>query len=856
MVNILLVVKTFFLLFRSSVKQVVVFVLLFFVMLQQSGELLSTQVRYTDIQEQEFHSQATSALAYGHFQVAERLADSRSKSDPSGATLRAKLLIMRGQSVDAENLLAPIAQLNPSSIAGLEFGFLLVRMGRVGEALVFFEAVLISALRSQQAVDNYHGALAARFLGRYRQANQLFSNAAKALPNDPAIHTAWGNLFLEKYNNGSAAQSFQEALELDNDWGPAHLGMARVLADENPTAARVSAERVLHIDTNNVKAHLFVAEQEFGNGNTEAAQQSLKRVFEVNPTNLEAVSLMAAIAYLDDDTAEFEVQADLALKLNPAYGELYRVVGRHAARAYRFDEAVSLVRHALEVDPSNSRAQAELGMHLLRVGDEAEARVVLEQAFAQDPFDVITFNLLSMMDTLDQFETFQYGDIVLRLHPEEVPVLKDYMLSMAQEALDTLSAKYEMKVQGPILIEVFPRHDDFAVRNLGLPGLLGALGACFGRVVTMDSPRARVPGEFNWRATLWHEIAHVVTLQMSNQRVPRWLTEGISVYEEARARPAWGRDQEIAFAQALNNNSVLALKDLNSGFLKPETISLAYYEASLLVEHIVEFYGDMVLRNLVKAYGDGLDTEEALQKVELNFDILQTSFDKAIEVKFRDLRRALKPIEEESIPEDKTGQLDTLRRLADEYSDRFSVQFSLGIALREVGEIDAALEAFEKAAALVPMSTGIGSPLGIIAEIAEERGDYGRAMRELERLLEYDHTSVEVARKLASLAEAAGDQERMFIAHDRLIGIDPFDAIPHQSIGRLALARGETKIAIREFQIALAVGPIDKVEAYCDLAESYLLAGQVSEAKQAVLMALEMAPTYERAQDLLLRTIE
>ncbi len=114
--------------------------------------------------------------------------------------------------------------------------------------------------------------------------------------------------------------------------------------------------------------------------------------------------------------------------------------------------------------------------------------------------------------------------------------------------------------RGPILIEIFPVHDDFAVRNLGLPGLIGALGACFGRVVSIDSPHARQPGTFSWQATLWHELAHVITLQMSNQRVPRWLTEGISVYEEGRARPEWGRDMEVPFAVAMEQGKVLKLQ--------------------------------------------------------------------------------------------------------------------------------------------------------------------------------------------------------------------------------------------------------------------------------------------------------
>ena len=87
--------------------------------------------------------------------------------------------------------------------------------------------------------------------------------------------------------------------------------------------------------------------------------------------------------------------------------------------------------------------------------------------------------------------------------------------------------------------------------------MIGALGACFGRVVTMDSPKAREPGTFSWQATLWHELAHVVTLQLSNQRVPRWLTEGISVYEEGKARQEWGREMEVPFAMALQRKETL-----------------------------------------------------------------------------------------------------------------------------------------------------------------------------------------------------------------------------------------------------------------------------------------------------------
>ena len=199
------------------------------------------------------------------------------------------------------------------------------------------------------------------------------------------MHTAWGELFLEKYNNPDALRSFQDALQLDEDWAPALVGTARVLANENPPAARGAVERALGVDESNVAAHLFVAELELGDRNRGAAGASIERALEVNPRSLEALSLRAAVAWLEDRADDFAAEVERVLAINPAYGDVYRIAGSQTARAYRFPEAVSLVRRALEVEPGNTRAWADLGMHLLRTGDEPAARAALERSFADDP---------------------------------------------------------------------------------------------------------------------------------------------------------------------------------------------------------------------------------------------------------------------------------------------------------------------------------------------------------------------------------------------------------------------------------------------------------------------------------------
>ncbi|MYD87538.1 MAG: tetratricopeptide repeat protein [Acidobacteria bacterium] len=804
--------------------------------------------------DERFHRDATRALAHGDREAAAELAAGRDPSDPAAAALLARLLIDVGDYGQAEALLDPVAEANPGSVAGLEFARLLLGLGRAGEAVPFLEAVIVNGLNSFDGLSQYYGALASRAAGGFRRANTFLRGAARALPDDPAIHTAWGELFLEKYNNPDALQSFQDALELDEEWVPALVGMARVLANENPPVARGAVERALGIDESSVGAHLFVAELELGDRNRDAARESIDRALAVNPRSLEARSLLAAIAWLEDRSDDFAAEVDRVLEINPAYGDVYRIAGSQTARAYRFPEAVDLVRRALELDPDNTRAYAELGMHLLRTGDEPAARVALERSFEDDPYDVVTFNLLQMMDNLDEFETIESGDLVVRLHPDEAPVLREYVVDIAQEALDELSARYEMTVQTPVLVEVFPNHDDFAVRTLGLPGMLGALGACFGQVVTLDSPRARPPGDFNWMSTLWHEIAHVITLQMSKQRLPRWLSEGISTYEEKRKHPAWGRDQVLEFANALNGGTLLSLSEIERGFTRPESISLSYFHASIVVEHLIDAYGMEALRTLIRAYGDGLETEEALARIDLDYERLQASFDAAVEEQFGALRRSLENAPR-NLPEG-PERVAALRELAEEQPDNFNVQFGLGQALREAGDTAAARAAFERAAALAPMATGLGSPRGQLASLAEAEGDAERAMVELERLLEYDETSIDAVRRFAALAERAGDDGRLQAAYERLIEIDPFDPVPHQTLGRIAKEAGRTEEAVRELEVALALGPVDRVAAHADLAETLFAAGRLAEARRQTLAALEIAPTYDRALELLLTIVE
>lgn len=793
---------------------------------------------------------AERAWRAGEYEQVDRAASAH-PGDEALVILGAKSAAARGDFARAESMLQPLAAQSPGGDAALELGLLQHYLGRRAEARRSLQLVLLAAQDADTPREYLRAGRAARALGRFEDANGYFREAVAGAPTDVEINTAWGELFLEKFNRKDAVRSFQDALKVDEEYGPALVGMARAVVDDNPPQAVTFATRALKLNPNDVAAQLFMAETSIGRDRKAEARDWLKKARAVNPKSLEAIALEGALAYVDGDTTGYQALAAEALKIHPTYGEFYRVVGSVTAGYYRFDEAVEQVRRAIQLDRENWRAYAELGGHMMRTGDERGARRMLETAFRQDPYDVITFNLLSLLDTLDQFATVKDGDTIIRLHPDEVGVMEHYVTPLAREALDSLAKRWEFTPKGPILVEVFPRHDDFAVRTVGLMGMIGALGACFGRVVTMDSPRARPPGEFNWGVTLWHEMAHVITLQLSNQRIPRWLTEGISVFEEKRARPEWGREMDIPFARAIERGQVIKLKDLNSGFTNPETISLAYFQSSLVVDHIVEVYGQPKLKALVQSYATGIDTETAIKQVlGVEMDALQATFDQFLEQRYGTLRKAL------STPEGLKPDmpLDALRQLADAHADNFTAQLALGMALKATAP-EEAIAAFERAAALVPHATGPDSPQAQIAEIALARGDRARAIKALDTLTGFDHSDLASARKLASLLDPKADQVQLATALRRAVAVDPFDAPSHATLGRIALSAGNAAEAVRMFRVALAAGPVDKAGAHADLAEGLLEAGNLDEARKQALAALEIAPTYSRAQDLLLKLV-
>ncbi len=387
--------------------------------------------------------------------------------------------------------------------------------------------------------------------------------------------------------------------------------MAIVSADGFDSKAHDYAAKAIALDPKLVAAHEFMANLDLENQKIKEAGDEADQAIALSSEALQAMAVKAAMEILTDRSPG-EWFAKISA-VNPSYGEGYALVGYHLVLNRRYDDGVKYYRKAIEVDPKLWAARSQLGINLMRLGQEEEPLKQLELAYDNGQKDPATVNSLRLLDSYKNFVTFRDDTTILRLRKNEADLLQPYFQTELHKIIATYSQKYKMTLPAPVQLEVYPDHEDFAVRTMGMPGL-GALGVTFGEVVAMDSPSGRKPGDFNWGSTLWHEMSHVFILSATNHRVPRWFTEGLAVHEEGQANPEWANRLTPEVLAAIRDKKLLPVADIDRGFIFPEypsQVIVSYFEAGSMCDFIQEKWGADALLGMVHSFAAIKSTTDA-----------------------------------------------------------------------------------------------------------------------------------------------------------------------------------------------------------------------------------------------------
>jgi cellulose synthase operon protein C len=692
-------------------------------------------------------------------------------------------------------------------------------------------------------------------LEKFKDANDLYLDAIKADGSFIEAQIGAGELYTQKYLYRDAAEFFADALKINPQSAKAYLGIAGNKRIDGGEEMRAALNHALEINPNLVEALALRASMELDLEHFDKAAADLDQALKVNPNSLEAHSLRAAMFFRQNRPSDQDAEIKAVLAINPHWGELFETLSHSATNTRRYAEAVEFSKRAIELSPRLWAAHLSLGIGLQRLGKVEEGRAEIETSFKGDPFNPWAKNTLDLLDSMRDYRETKRGPYIIKAAEKDSLATAGYAADLLDEATKKLTAKYRFTPQTPILVEMFPNHADFEVRVLGLTGL-GALGVCFGQVVALDSPSARKIGEFNWGSTLWHEYTHVITLQMTNNLIPRWFSEGLSVYEERHARPGWGDDWSLKNLKAYRDGRWLKISELDGGFLRPKSpdqVPLSYFQASQVCEFIADKYGFDAILEMLRRYRERERTPEILEKVlKLSQPDFDRAFDEYIKAKVGSYIAGIPAGTSGTERLDKMSKEEVLGRVAAHPQD-FALQLRSAALLEAAGDETKALEHYKRSIELFPFYTGDGNGYEAMAAIYEKLGDKPAAASALDGLVKLDENNVTALRRLAQLRIDANDKAKALDALSQSFYIDPFDALSHTRAGNLALELNQNERAAHEYEVALAMNPPNVAEANYNLARAYLASGKVNEARRAVMRSLEAAPQYDKAQELLLK---
>ncbi|MFZ0593077.1 MAG: tetratricopeptide repeat protein [Bryobacteraceae bacterium] len=697
----------------------------------------------------------------------------------------------------------------------------LVHHGQVQQGRACFTS-LLNRPDSFSRAEGYWG------LERYEDANAQFRIAYRQQPQSALVRVEWGRLFLERFNAQEAMNLFTEALKLDEKCAPAYLGMARVVAISYDEKAVELAQRAIEFDPRLYEAHEFLAFLALEDSDAGKATDEAHKALSISSDALDALSVLASIDFLNDKTTSPSMEQ--ALKINAVYGEGYATAAHFFVINRRYDEGIEFYRKALALKPDLWSARSELGLNLLRLGKVDEARKQLEQSYNADYRNAETVNALRVIDSLKNYETFTTPNTTLVLAKSEAALLRPYVQAELDKSIQIYQRKYKMKLPGPVRLEVYPNDQDFIVRTLGLPGQGGLLGVTFGSVVAMDSPSAREPGQFNWAATIRHEMCHVYIVTATHHLVPRWFSEGLAVHEESATNPHWGDRMTPDIVTALQHKQLLPVMDLERGFVRPKfpsQVLLAYFEAGKMCDYIAERWGDDTLLGMVHSFGDRKTSEQAIQD---NLHETPAQFDK-----------------------DFSAWLDKQTLNTVQHFDDWKKQMQTAHNDLEAGKKDEAIQQGESASTIYRDFVGGGNVYELLAKAYMANGDNGAAIANLELYRDRGGRDPSILKQLAWLEEKEGQPQKAIDTYERILDVYLEDAEVHQKLGALELNNGNAKVAIREFQAVLALKPADPAQAHYDLAKALYAAQRTGDARDEVLLSLEAAPGFKPAQQLLLK---
>ena len=746
------------------------------------------------------------SLIEGKHAEAIRAADQAAKSGGASrvdaVAVKAAALAAQGKLDEAMAAVRAVENVPEARRARLMLGALLIESGDRAAARAPLMTIISDynndAIKDTDAEGLSLVGRAAHLLRSAADANDAFNEAERTRVKRIETLMWRADLYLDKYDTGHAEEVVKEVLSIAPNHPDALVMMAHVKLDQayDFAAAESLIQRALEVNPNHTGAFFIRAGLALRDFDLAAADAAVDQGLRTNPRDLPLLSMRAAIRFLSDDRAGFDTARKAVLARNAEFSEMYQILGEFAEWEHRYAEIVAMMQEAVQVNPTDGKAWAVLGLNLIRLGDETPGIEALRKSWKFDRFNVRVYNTLNLFekDIPQKYDTVLSGSFRYRYDKQERAVLERYIPPMLEEAFASMVRRYGYKPELPVGIELYSDRQDFSVRTSGLPRI-GIQGVCFGRTLASISPKGE---SFNWGNVLWHELGHVFAIQVSKSHVPRWFTEGLSEYETFLRYPDWQREEDMPLYSALEAGRIPKVAQFNRAFThadNPGDVTMAYYAASQIVVFIGEKHGMAKLAEMLRLWGRNVrDAEVVKRALGIDMDELDKQFRTW-------LGPRLARYKNQFIPDLRAPELEQAKRAAAAAPNDVRKGVELVIALAGEGKNDEAKAALDKLRASAPQDPHVAY---LTARFQAGTKDLDGARATLEQLVRSGHDGYPIRVRLADIAEAQEDTKTMRAHLEAARRLDPTQVEAIQALYDLAKKdgrKGDMIAALRELSI-------------------------------------------------------
>jgi tetratricopeptide (TPR) repeat protein len=310
--------------------------------------------------------------------------------------------------------------------------------------------------------------------------------------------------------------------------------------------------------------------------------------------------------------------------------------------------------------------------------------------------------------------------------------------------------------------------------------------------------------------------------------------------------------------KAYKEGKLLKVSELNAGMMRPDSpgqIELSYYQAALFCAMVEEKFGFEKIRQSLALFAENKPTEEVFRET-LGWDAhaLDAQYAAFLDARLKALapRLDFQRLAADAVAKEPPGK-PALEAILKKDPDDFFANLQLGTELRQERDTRNAETYLKKAESLFPAFVEAGNPYELLGDLYLERGSENEALAQFTGWMSYDETAVAPLARAAEIYRKRKDWADEAKMLELSVYIDPYDTKVHALLGESAINSENWPAAIAAYQVLLGLNPQDPADAHYNLARAFFGAGKKPEAKHEVLRALEIAPTFEKAQELLLK---